>query len=150
MDTISPPIQSLLELFTTTLADVRFGDVDAQTLARLAADVQAAAAVVASVQSTLDQAREALQERQDALLQQSNRALAYARVFAENDPALSERIAEIALPRTRRVRSGDEALVLSPDPQPAARPRGRPRKVEAAEPMLDGMNGMNGMMAAAK
>jgi hypothetical protein len=139
MDAIAAPIQDLLTLFTTALADVRFGDVDAKTLARAAADVESAADVVAAAQAALDSAREVLQERQEALLQQAQRAVAYARVYAESDDALTERLAAIALPRpARRARASGEALVLSPDPEPAARPRGRPRKVRPEEPVTAG------------
>jgi hypothetical protein len=134
-DTIPIPIQSLLDLFTTALADVRFGDVDGQTLARVVADVEAAVAVVSSAEATLASAREALQERQEALLQQAQRALAYARVYAESDEALTERLSTITLPRgTRKARASGDALVLSPDPEPAPRPRGRPRKQHPSEP----------------
>src|ERR1700728_3770304 len=92
------PIQSLLDLFTTALADVRFADLDGQTLARVAP--------------------------------------AYARVYAESDEALTERLGAIALPRgTRRVRATGDTLVLSPDPEPTPRPRGRPRKQNASEPL---------------
>ena len=133
MEAISAPIQSLLDLFATALGDVRFGDVDAKTLARVAADVESAAAVVAATQATLDEAREALQERQEALLAQAQRALAYARVYAESDAALTERLEAIALPRSgRRAKASGEALVLSTESDAARRPRGRPRKVGPA------------------
>jgi hypothetical protein len=136
MDDIPSPIQSLMNLFATALVEVRFADVDAQTLARAAADVEAASLVVSAAQAALDDARQALHERQETLLQHAQRAAAYARVYAENDEALSGRLSAIALPRSaRRVRSNGDALVLSSDP-PASppRPRGRPRKVAAAEP----------------
>ena len=136
--TIPTPVRTVLDLFATDLADVRFGDVDAKTLAALASDVESAADAVASAQALLDDARGKLQERQEALLVQAQRALAYARVYAEPDPALTARIETIALPRpARRVRADGEALVLSPDQAPPRRPRGRPRKVEA--PMLEGV-----------
>jgi hypothetical protein len=136
MDAIPSPIQSLLELFATDLAEVRFADVDAQTMTRAAADVQAASVIVAAAQAALDDARQVLQERQEALMQYAQRAIAYARVYAESDDALSERVNAIALPRpARRTRAGTDALVLSPEPAGApARPRGRPRKV-APEPV---------------
>jgi hypothetical protein len=135
MDAIASPIQSLLDLFATALVELRFADVDAQTLARAAADVQAASLVVSTAQAALDDARQALHERQETLLQYAQRAAAYARVYAENDEALSARLSAIALPRSsRRARSNGDTLVLSSDPPPAvARPRGRPRKVAAAE-----------------
>ena len=125
---IPAPIQTVLALFTTSLADVRFADVDAEQLARLASDVEAAAETVAAAQATLDAAREALQDRQDALLHQAQRALAYARVYAESDESLSARLEAISLPRAARRSRAEEALVLSADPQPSPRPRGRPRK----------------------
>jgi hypothetical protein len=133
---IPAPIQTILALFTTSLADVRFADVDGPTLARLAAGVEAAAEAVAAAQSMLDAERDALQERQDALLQHAQRALAYARVYAEGDVALSEQLDTINLPRpTRRARTED-TLVLSADVQPPPRPRGRPRKVPV-EPVTE-------------
>jgi hypothetical protein len=143
MDAIPTPIQAILDLFNTALSDVRFADLDAKTLARLASEVRAAAEVTLSAQAALASARDALQERQEALLQQVQRAVAYARVYAETDEALAERIDAIALPRpARRGRGGDESLTLTLDhasaPQPA-RPRGRPRKAPAAESMLAGI-----------
>jgi hypothetical protein len=128
---IPTPVQTILTLFTTSLADVRFADVDGPTLARLAAGVEAAAEAVATAQSALDAARDALQERQDALLQQAQRALAYARVYAEGDAVLSEQLDTVNLPRPSRRARGEDTLVLSADVQPAPRPRGRPRKVPA-------------------
>ena len=138
MDAVAPPIRAALELFETALAEVRFADLDAKTLARSAADVEAVAAVVTSAQAALDSARCALQERQEILLDQVQRAVAYARVYAENDEALTERLQSIALPRTPR--SGrtkdDAALVLSSTPQSSPRPRAGRRKPMNAGPML--------------
>jgi ElaB/YqjD/DUF883 family membrane-anchored ribosome-binding protein len=147
MNAISSPIQSLLDLFAQDLADVRFADVDAKVLTRVAADVESAAAAVAAAQSVLDEARAALQHQQDVLLQLAQRALAYARVYAENDPALSASLEAIALPRVARQHragtrmDGSEALVLSPEPQPAPRKRGRARKENAEGETLDAGDG---------
>jgi hypothetical protein len=138
MTAIPPPIQTLLDLFATSLADVRFADVDGPTLARYAADVNAAAEGVAVAQTALDAARVVLQEKQDALLLQSQRALAYARVYAEGDETLSVELEAVALPRPARRPRAEEALVLSSTvPQAPPRPRGRPRKVPVAEPTLE-------------
>jgi hypothetical protein len=135
MDAIPTPIQSALALFETTFPDMRFADIDAKTLARAAADVQAVATVVASAQAALDSARGALQERQEVLLDQVQRAIAYARVYAENDEALRSQLDAIALPRpTRRPRASDNAaLVLST--AVVSRKRGRPEKTAVAEQM---------------
>jgi hypothetical protein len=132
MTAIPNPIQTLLDLFTTSLADVRFADLDGQTLARYAAEVDAAAACVSAAQSALDAARGALQEKQDALLHQAQRALAYARVYAEGDEALSVQLEAVTLARATRRSRVEDALVLSPvASQPSPRPRGRPRKAPA-------------------
>jgi multidrug efflux pump subunit AcrA (membrane-fusion protein) len=128
----------LLDLFSTSLADVCFADIDGPTLARHAADVETAAEAVAVAQTALDAARGALQENQEALLQQAQRALAYARVYAESDEAMSVRLGEISLPRAARRSREESVLVLSAAPQPSPRPRGRPRRtsVAVAEPTL--------------
>jgi multidrug efflux pump subunit AcrA (membrane-fusion protein) len=136
---IPAPVRTLLDLFTTSLADVRFADVDGETLTRSAADVEAAAEAVAAAQLALDSALEALQERQDALLQRAQRALAYARVYAESDDALSGRLEAVSLPRALRRSRAEDVLVLSADVQPSARHRGRPRKTPVAEPPLDAL-----------
>ncbi|MBX3207272.1 MAG: hypothetical protein KF764_19650 [Labilithrix sp.] len=139
MSATPPALQALLDVFASDLADVRFGDLDATTLAGLASEADAAADAVVSAQVLVDVARDRLQERQDALLQQAQRALAYARVYAESDVALRARLDAIALPRpARRARPDAEAVVLSPDQTPARRPRGRPRKTPAVAPLLEG------------
>src|ERR1017187_3942129 len=138
MDTIPASVQAALELSETALADVRFANLDAKTLARTAADVHAVASVVASAQAALDSARCALQERQEVLLEQVQRAIAYARVYAENDEALSQRLDAITLPRAARgARAKDDAaLVLSSAPHFAARSRRGKRKVAGCDPTL--------------
>jgi len=144
MNAISSPVQALLDLFTAELAELRFADVDANVLARLAADTHTAAEAVSVAQATLDTARSALQERQDTLLAHAQRAHAYARVYAEGDDALLVRLDAITLPRAaRRARTEGQldALVLSAEPSPAPRVsrRGRPRKSgsEEAESPVD-------------
>jgi hypothetical protein len=130
---IPPSVQSLLDLFTASLADVRFGDVDAQSLARFAADMESAASTVATTQAALDAARATLQERHDALVQHAQRALAYARVYAESDPALGAQLDAISLPRSsRRPRDADV-----PEIDAAPRPRGRPRKTSLEPATID-------------
>jgi hypothetical protein len=143
---IPPPVQTLLDLFTTSLADVRFADLDGQALARCATEVESAAEAVALAQSALDAAREALQQRQDALLQRAQRALAYARVYAEGDEALSAKLDGVSLPRPTRRSRAEDALVLSADPQPALRPRGRPRKAPAQKAPTDAAGDAGGIV----
>jgi hypothetical protein len=159
MNAISPPIQTLLDLFDSHLADVRFGDVDAKSLARIAADVQATADVVTAAQVALDSARIALHERQEALALHAQRALAYARVYAEADESLSAHLEAVTLPRAaRRSRADAQAsttsapnelvLTTSSEAPAARRPRGRPRKLVTPatptlpEPMLEGLEAL--------
>jgi hypothetical protein len=136
MDAIAPAIQAALKLFETSFAEVRFADIDCSTLARAAAAVEEVAAAVVAAQASLDSVRRALEERQDELLDQVHRAMAYARVYADNDRALTEALGAIGLPRSpRRTRPGEGvaatggAIALS-----TPRPRGRPRKA-VSEPM---------------
>ena len=130
---IPAPIQMLLDLFTSSLADVRFADVDGQTLGRCAAEAESAAESVAAAQAALDVARETLRLKQDVLLLRAQSALAYARVYAEGDDALSAQLDSVSLPRSTRRPRAEEGLVLSAQPQPAPRPRGRPRKAQVAD-----------------
>jgi hypothetical protein len=130
MSPIAPPVQALLDLFATELADVHFADVDAQLLARLAVDLEASAEAAALAQQALERANAAVLERSDALLDQAQRALAYARVYAERTPALLERVEAITLPRARLARRPRlESPTLDETPI-APRRRGRPRKSE--------------------
>lgn len=88
--------------------------------------MKSAANIVASAEIALESARATLMEKQDALLQHSQHALAYARVYAENDEAMTARLETITLARaTRRSRTGAEVLLLSAPPQPSPRGRGR-------------------------
>ena len=54
MSTIPSPVRTVVDLFSTDLADVRFGDVDAKKLASLVSEVEAAADALASAQALLD------------------------------------------------------------------------------------------------
>ena len=136
MSSIPPPVQTLLDLFRAELPEVRFGEVDARSLACAAAEVHDAAVVVASARAALGGANAALFDRQESLLQQAHRALAYARVYAEADASLSARLEALVMPRgVRRSRSEsavEGALVLTAEGDAARRPRGRPRKPQPA------------------
>jgi len=94
---------------------------------------------VASAQATLDGARETLRLKQDVLLQRAQAALAYARVYAETDEALSTQLdgVEPASLDASTARGG--GLVLSAEPPLAPRPRGRPRKARVAEPPVEAL-----------
>lgn len=98
---LAPALQAVLDLFSAELSAVRFPDIDQQVLQESAQRVQAAAAEQARLEAQLQAAREARQEAEEALLGRCQRALAYARVFAEDDPELGRRLEALSLPRGR-------------------------------------------------
>jgi hypothetical protein len=138
MTLLSPPVQAVLELFQGPLADVRFADVDAAGLASVAAEVESAAAAVARQEAQLSELRQSLTERQDALLVLAQRALAYARVYAEHDEALTEQLARIALPRSAKPRKAastkteGDAVAQAEPPVAESSASAAPAEVEAA------------------
>jgi hypothetical protein len=109
MTAISAPVQSVLELFKGPLASVRFADIDANGLATLAAEVEAAASEVQLQEEALAELRQGLAQRQEALLTLAQQALAYARVYAESDEPLLDELNRISLPRAAKPRKPSAA-----------------------------------------
>ena len=147
MSQLSPSIQAVLELFRGPFSELRFADVDANALAELAGEVESAASAVAEQEARLAEFRQSLTDRQDALLLLAQRALAYARVYAEHDPTLTEELSRITLPKASKPRKPSANAVGSKpalvDTEPSARqelaaegPASRAAE-EAAEPNLD-------------
>jgi ElaB/YqjD/DUF883 family membrane-anchored ribosome-binding protein len=99
---VPAPLQSVLELFEHELAALKFPDIDQAVLSEAAHAVYERAESVARAEAALLAAREALHESQEALLQKCQRAVAYARVYAEENAELSERLEAIGLPRSLR------------------------------------------------
>jgi len=126
-------------VYETNLPLVKFGDLEATVLADAAEEVVLAATALERAEAALDGARSTLLEKQEGLLQKAQRALAYARVYAEGNAELSARVEEISLPRSSR-RSPKVDSVDSSEPALAAqapRRRGRPRKTELTAGLLD-------------
>ncbi|RKH95565.1 hypothetical protein D7Y15_41930 [Corallococcus sp. AB030] len=146
-DSISPALRALLELFATDLADVKFPDVDTAVLGESAAHVREKAEAVARAQAALDAARHALNESQESLLQKGQRALAYAKVFAEDDAELGAKLEAIHLPRP--VRKAGQAQMEPVGAAPgnddnAPRRRGRPPKLRPVANLFTDGNGPDG------
>jgi ElaB/YqjD/DUF883 family membrane-anchored ribosome-binding protein len=142
-DPVSSAVQEVVDLFTKELTHLRFGDLEAGVLAASADEVKAVAVEVAEAEAVLDGVRARLAEKQDALIQKAQRALAYARVYAEGQPDLAARIEQIALPRgARRAARVDAVPAPSDEMQAAAaggaalRRRGRPRRIEPESTLL--------------
>lgn len=127
----APAVQSVLELFKGPLANLRFADLDAAGLANLAAEVENAAGELNSQEAKLAELRQELAGRQEALLLLAQRALAYARVYAENDDALLEELNRISLPRAAKARKPNAAKATNVDDALAA--GGTPAANTAAE-----------------
>jgi len=123
----SPAVQSLLELFAQELSELKFPDVDGRALEGAAQSLRGAAAEVERAEAALEAARRAKLEAEELLVGKSQRALAYARVYAEDQPELLAKLDAIALPRARKPADPDA---------PAPRRRGRPRKPDASAPLF--------------
>lgn len=151
MSSLSPSIQSVVQLFRGPLAGVRFADIDAAGLTNLAAEVEGAAAEVEAHEAKLIELRQTLAQRNEALLALAQQALAYARIFAEGDDTLSAELNQIALPRPAKPRKKEatakpadassssavevevEAATIEPAPESGDVAVTREAEVEAAE-----------------
>ena len=123
LDPISPALRDVLAVFDDALADVKFPDVDNAALQAQAKEVEERFAEVKRLEAALDEARRSLDDAQESLLSRSQRAVAYARVFADGDVLLSSRLESITLPRSKAKSSS------SPPAQATApKKRGRPPK----------------------
>jgi hypothetical protein len=107
MSSLSPSIQSVVQLFRGPLSGVRFAEIDASGLSNLAAEVESAAAEVEAHEAKLVELKQGLVQRQEALLTLAQQALAYARIYAEGDDALTAELNQIALPRPAKPRKKD-------------------------------------------
>lgn len=87
-DLISPATRNLLELFSGPLRDVRFPDADVERLSRAVDEAQAAHEALVVAQLNLDALREALADKQRAIGKQTERTVAYARIYAADRPEL--------------------------------------------------------------
>jgi ElaB/YqjD/DUF883 family membrane-anchored ribosome-binding protein len=136
-DPIPPSVKALVDLFKNELSAVTFPGVDSALLLQLLADVQKYTDAVIKAEATLDAARTALRESEEALAVKSQKALAYARVYAEDHPDIAakvdfvSRVAGVApapsdAPKRERDRDGGSD---------APKRRGRKPRTAAAESM---------------
>src|SRR4051794_11376878 len=87
--------RDVLALYSEALADVRFPDLDGAQLQSLAEGLCAAQVEVERLEHELEVARSLVRDQAARLSARADRALAYARVFAEGDAALCARLAEL-------------------------------------------------------
>jgi hypothetical protein len=100
-ETISPSILELLAVFKTDLSSVSFPDVNLEVLDNLEQKVKSGAKELQDALNRADSMREALEAAQNELLSKAQRAMAYAKVFAEGNEALLEKLSGISLGKTR-------------------------------------------------
>jgi hypothetical protein len=129
-DPVAPVLRDVLAVFDDALADVRFPDVDGATLHAAAVVVESAHAEVRRLEVALEEARRRLDDAQDALLGRAQRGVAYARIYADGDAALTARLDALVLPRARATRS------TTPSSSAAEAPRKRRRSAAAAESLF--------------
>ncbi|GAB5541147.1 MAG: hypothetical protein SangKO_009070 [Sandaracinaceae bacterium] len=107
-DTLSPRVREILALFWDDLSEQRFGDLDADALRALAERTKERALAVIEARAILDAALGELEATRADLSRRAEQALAYARVFAETDAELKEKIDALdvvaAAPKTKRRR----------------------------------------------
>lgn len=140
-DPLGPFVQGVLALFSGPLAEVRFADVDRETLEALAQRVCAEQREVEVLEQRLEDARAQLERARRSLLDRANRALAYARIYATGDPALEEAIAALHIDSKSNRAAGSRTDGERADGEPggasrAPRRRGRPRREASAGALL--------------
>ena len=133
-DAVPARVKSLLALFDDELKGLKFPDVDREVLDVHVADVKARAAAVAKAEAALRDAQQALAAAHDELNAKAYRAQAYARVYAEGDDALVEKLDALALSKTRASRTTPPVAVAAPD----AKKRGRPAKAKSVTNLFGG------------
>jgi hypothetical protein len=124
-DSISAFACEVIALYAEAMPEVRFPDLDLQVLESTAAELRAALLCVERATAELEAARAAAQQHGELLEARAERALSYARVFAEGDPLLSERI--VVLSRSKAAPVTHSAPLKK---------RGRPRKNQSADTSL--------------
>lgn len=134
IELIPQGVTALVALFEER-AELRFPDLDAAVLQDGVAEVERVAAEVQRIEAELERARELLAVRQDGLLVKAQRALAYARVFAEEDPLLSDRLAQVSLPRARRAAATRTDAAIAETVAEAPAPRKR-KQAKQSEPLF--------------
>jgi hypothetical protein len=135
-DPVSPALLDLLAVFEGPLAEVQFPGVDQGVLRGLVDQVRGHAHELDQLRAQLDALHNQLTEARLRLLRTAEQGLAYARVFAAEDPELDARLADIHLgsgkaePRRRKL---EVASADSGNAEPLRLPPRRGRKPRVAE-----------------
>jgi len=128
-DPIPPSVQALMDLFANELSHVSFPGVDRAILEQVVTEVRTHTEAVVKAEAALEAARTALRDSEEALSSKTQKALAYARVYADDHPDIRSKVDSVARiagvasspPGPSREASGD-----------TPKRRGRPPKTKAA------------------
>lgn len=133
-DPIPPSVKALVDLFKNELSAVTFPGVDGAMLEQLLADVQKYTDAVGKAEAALEAARTALRESEEALAVKSQKALAYARVYAEDRPEVAAKVDFVArIAGAAPVSSAPPARERGDGGSDAPKRRGRKPRVTAAD-----------------
>jgi hypothetical protein len=129
-------IQQVLALFEGELAGVEFPEVGAQALASAVEERQARANELAAARAAAAAAESAMAESTQGLQRLAERAVAYAKVYAADNPELAAQLADIKLDTGRRAaKRGRKPKLSTPEAaesSEAAEPSAARRKGKAA------------------
>jgi hypothetical protein len=144
-DHLNPGVAAVIALFEGALAEHSFPGADWMTLsgleegvARARADADEARAALVRAQESLTAAERALVAEEAKLLARAHRALAYAKVFAEDAPDVASVLQTIELPPLPVSASGANFSAERMTDKPEPRRRGRPARTRPATPLFDG------------
>jgi hypothetical protein len=132
-DPIPPSVKALVELFKNELSAVTFPGVDGAILEQLIDDVRNYTDAVIKAEAALEAARTSLRESEEVLAVKSQKALAYARVYAEDRPEIATKVDVVArIAGATPTSSAPPARDRDPGSD-APKRRGRQKKVVATE-----------------
>jgi hypothetical protein len=110
-----------MALFEKDLSGVEFPEVSVSALAQAVAEVQAAAQQCERLRAELAAAESALEASRSALVRLGERGLAYAKVYAAEDAALSAAVEAIqfGVPRAERGKVTRKRRAVAPEADPS-------------------------------
>ncbi|MDG5814985.1 hypothetical protein QA601_07850 [Chitinispirillales bacterium ANBcel5] len=99
---IPEPVQDLKNIFKDELSEVSFPDVSSDVLDELTQEVENKAHELEKIKELLAAAHEALEMANQDLITKASRGLAYAKVYAEGNDELMEKLNSIKLTRAQK------------------------------------------------
>lgn len=92
---IAPSVKETIALFNQELSSVTFPDINQQVLESLVEQVMKNASALEEANALAQAAKETLESSQNELVQKCSRAIAYAKVYAEGNDELLDKLLNI-------------------------------------------------------